>query len=117
MLERAVAPGTGLTPTDIRLIGRFADQMVRAGKWRAIYHANDLFCEYFAARLEDAKHSRLMIGVLHGRHYFCMDDRTSAVYVDDTLPAVLRRAGLPVPIEAGVSSSAEKVALGVTRNQ
>ena len=115
-------PANGLTAADIELIREVAVVMTYTGRWQSICRASDLFCDYFEARLPDEQHSRLMIGVLHGGHYFCMDGRTSAVYVGATLEQVARRAGLPLPAQLdalyGVGSSwAEKAGPGVTRSQ
>lgn len=112
----------GLTAADIELVREIAVVMTYVGRWQSICRASDLFCDYFEARLHDERRSRLMIGVLHGRHYFCMDGRTSAVYVGDTLAEVARRAGLPLPAEfdalyGGRSSYAENDGPGVTRSQ
>lgn len=51
MPKATARPTTGLTPADIRLIGRIADQTVRGGEWRSIFRASVLFCDYFESRL------------------------------------------------------------------
>ena len=121
-MSRDIAtPMNGLTPADIALVREIAIVMVYVGRWQSICRASDLFCDYFEARLEDNKRSRLMLGILHGRHYFCMDGRTSAVHIGDTLAQVARRAGLPLPsqfdLDDAGSSYAENEGLGVTRSQ
>src|SRR5690348_68104 len=115
-------PASGLTTADIELVREIAVVMIYVGHWQSICRASDLFCDYFEARLADAKNSRLMLGVLHGRHYFCMDGRTSAVHVGDTLEQVVRRAALPLPpqfdtLHGAGSSYAENEGPGVTRSQ
>ena len=115
-------PANGLTAADIELVREIAVVMTYAGQWQSICRASDLFCDYFEARLSDERRSRLMLGVLHGRHYFCMDGRSSAVHVGDTLEQVVRRAGLLLPPQFGVSYSvrssyAENEGPGVTRSQ
>lgn len=115
-------PANGLTAADIELVREIAVVMTYVGHWQSICRASDLFCDYFEARLSDEKHSRLMLGVLHGRHYFCMDGRSSAVHVGDTLEQVARRAGLRLPpqfdtLYGARSSYAENDGPGVTRSQ
>lgn len=115
-------PANGLTAADIELVHEIAVVMIYVGRWQSICRASDLFCDYFEARLFDEKHSRLMLGILHGRHYFCMDARSSAVHVGDTLEQVARRAGLPMPpkfdgLHRAGSSCAENEGPGVTRGQ
>jgi|SRR5579872_5037310 len=115
-------PADGLTAADIELVREIAVAMTRIGHWQSICRASDLFCDYFEARLSDERHSRLMLGVLHGRHYFCMDGRSSVVHVGDTLEQVARRVGLPLSPQFNTlygarSSDAENDGPGVTRSQ
>lgn len=116
------APQRGLTTADVSVIRETAAMMIYAGLWQSIDRSTDLICDQFEVRLVDAKHSTLVIGLLRGRRYFCMETRTSAVYIGDTLADVLERAGLALPLQIGVSgecgsSFAVNPGPGVTRSQ
>jgi hypothetical protein len=122
MPRRAAGAMDGPMAADFCLIREVAEWMIRAGRWQSIDRISDLFCDYFEVRLPDAGHSRLIFGLLHGRHYFYMDDRTSVIYVGETAAQVFERAGVPLPNRGGAfgrrqSRPAENPAPGVTERQ
>jgi hypothetical protein len=107
---------------NLRLIREVAEWMIRTGRWESADRSTDLFCDYFEVRLPDEWHSRLVVGLIHGRHYFYKDDRTNVVYVGESAAQVFEWAGVPMPDRGGApgqqqSSPAENPAPGVTGRQ
>ncbi len=111
-----------LTVGDLEQLDYLAAQMILAGLWHSVRRVKDMGCDCVDIRTLDSRHSTLTIGVLPGRRYFFMDNRTSAVYVGGALVDVLDQAGLAMPLRSGGarwrrSIFAENEPPGAIRNQ
>ena len=83
-----------LSPADIDLIDRVAQQMISANLWRSIDHRQDVGSDLFEIYSPGYHRPVLSVGVLATHRYFYMDHRDSSVRIGGSLAEVLDGAGV-----------------------